>query len=420
MSIKVPKYFPIISDTSCRTKWAWSTIILNNGTTSSCCRASTSLIGENFDDFHNTEKKIKSRELMLKGLWPADGCETCESIEKAGGFSDRQFQNQIPDIYPVELDSNLNATRVSPSILEVFFSNACNLKCVYCSAKYSSSIQSENKKFGGAIIEKNNFEYQDNLYHDLVPKFWNWFSKNSNKLQRLQVLGGEPFVQEDLQKLIVYLSETAHPDLEFNIVTNLSLPYRVMHPQLQQLSTTISDGNLKRVDIQVSVDCWGESQEYIRKGFNCNIFESNMKSLIGLNSFRIGLLSTITSLSIPSMLELTKKFKEWNNLQTVFWYMHLVSPSNTSIFSPTIFDFDIFESHLLQIGESFPNDTWDDRITRDTFFGIVSNLEKNCKNDPIKQRKLLEYLQENDRRRNSNWRKTFPWLVNILEKNNVV
>ena len=166
MSIKVPKYFPIISDTSCRTKWAWSTIILNNGTTSSCCRASTSLIGENFDDFHNTEKKIKSRELMLKGLWPADGCETCESIEKAGGFSDRQFQNQIPGIYPVELDSNPNATRVSPSILEVFFSNACNLKCVYCSAKYSSSIQSENKKFGGAIIEKNNFEFKnDNDIH---------------------------------------------------------------------------------------------------------------------------------------------------------------------------------------------------------------------------------------------------------------
>ena len=175
------RYFPIITDTSCRSKWAWSTIYLNNGSTGSCHRASTSFITDDFDNFHNTSKKIQARELMLEGKWPADGCEYCRDIESAGGYSDRQFQNQVPNIYPPALDVDPTLTKVDPVILEVFFSNACNLKCVYCSAKFSSSIQTEDKKFEGAILSQNNFDYIDNRYSELNPKFWSWFEVNDER-----------------------------------------------------------------------------------------------------------------------------------------------------------------------------------------------------------------------------------------------
>ena len=409
------RYFPIITDTSCRSKWSWSTIYLNNGVTGSCHRSSTSVIADDFDNFHNTDKKIQARQFMLEGKWPGDGCEYCKDIESVGGYSDRQFQNQIPNVYPLELNNNPTLTKVNPVVLEVFFSNACNLKCIYCNARYSSSIQNEDKKFGGALLPQNNFEYDDNRYRELSPKFWNWFKQHSVNLQRLQILGGEPFIQQDLNDLIEYVNTMPHPALEFNLVTNLSLPYKVMHLHLTTLASSVLRGNLKRVDIQTSVDCWGAEQEYIRNGFDCTMFEQNMRELIKFGQFRIGLLSTITSLSIPTMSILVAKFKEWNQLQTIFWYMHLVLPIDDSIFSPTIFNFNKFESHLNQVAELLPNITWDDKTSRDTFLGIVNKLEKNCSEDLNKQHQLLMYLDENDRRRGTDWKKTFPWLLKELD-----
>ena len=127
------KYFPIKTETACRLKWAWSSLYLNTGTTGSCHRASVSTLTlEDFDNFHNTPAKLEARKLMLGGKWPGNGCEYCMDIENAGGQSDRQFQNNIPDLYPSILNHDTTAINVQPSVLEVFFSNVCNFKCVYC------------------------------------------------------------------------------------------------------------------------------------------------------------------------------------------------------------------------------------------------------------------------------------------------
>lgn len=405
------KYFPIDSETSCRLKWSWSTLYLNQGTTSSCHRASNSVIPEKFEDFHNTYVKIQDRSVMLQSLWPGNGCEYCRDIEHSGGISDRMFQNQIPDIYPKELDQDSTLTTVNPVVLEVFFSNTCNLSCVYCNAKLSSSIQSENKKFGGAILPELNFEYTDNRYRELVPKFWSWFETNSLSLQRLQILGGEPFLQTDVLKLIEYFEQHPHPDLEFNLVTNLILPTKVIEPILEKLRDLKQQNKLKRIDIQVSVDCWGQAQEYIRHGFTLDIFDRNMELLINMSAFRIGLLSTITSLSIPSMPELAQKYNQWCKKQKIFWYMHLVQPNNRSMFDPTMFDYSVFDSSLKSVYNLLPKETWDDKKTLESFDGIVSKLKKNCKTDFGRQQGLLQYLNTNDYRRNTRWKDIFSWLT---------
>ena len=405
------KYFPIDSETSCRSKWSWSTLYLNQGTTSSCHRASNSAIPEKFEDFHNTPVKVKDRSVMLQSLWPGNGCEYCRDIEHSGGISDRMFQNQIPDVYPKELDQDSALTTVNPVVLEVFFSNTCNLSCVYCNAKLSSSIQGENKKFGGAILPELNFEYNNNKYNELVPKFWLWFETNSLSLQRLQILGGEPFLQNDVLKLIEYFELHPHPDLEFNLVTNLILPTKVIQPILEKLRDLKQQNKLKRIDIQVSIDCWGHAQEYIRHGFVLDIFDRNMELLINMSAFRIGLLSTITSLSISSMPELAQKYNQWCVKQKIFWYMHLVMPNNTSVFDPTMFDYSVFDSSLESVYNLLPKETWDDKTTLESFNGIVSKLKKNCKNDISRQQGLLQYLDANDYRRKTKWKDIFSWLT---------
>lgn len=416
---ELKRYFPIQTATSCRLKWGWSSIWLNTGTTGSCCIASIGPIGDDFDNFHNTEKKIESRKLMLQGHWPKDGCETCERIEDSGGLSDRQFQNSIPDIYPHELDSDPEAVTVDPAVVEIYFSNTCNLKCVYCNASFSSAIQAEDIKFGSSLIPENNFLRSDNQYPDLVPKFWRWFETNGKKLQRLQVLGGEPFLQKDVKELNEHFKTHAYPDLEYNIVTNLSIDPLLIEKQIESLSACSAKRKIKRVDIQASIDCWGPGQEYVRSGLNIDLFDTNMKNMLAHKDIRVGLLSTVTSLSINTMHLLMDKWKEWNQIRTVFWYMHLVGPSD-SIFSPLIFRYELFEQQMKSLVNSLPDVTWDDKMTKDTLLGIMSCMEKECTNNIKKQQDLYAFLEANDKRRNSNWRETFPWLLKELENNNVV
>jgi hypothetical protein len=68
------KYFPIKTSTACQLKWTWSTVYdYYNGTTSSVVieyHSDVLSTVENFDNFHNTPKKLKDRELMLQGQWP--------------------------------------------------------------------------------------------------------------------------------------------------------------------------------------------------------------------------------------------------------------------------------------------------------------------------------------------------------------
>lgn len=417
MSVRL---FPIKTETSCRYKWSWSSLYLNRGTTASCHRSSQSTIPDQFEDFHNTPVKVQDRSIMLQNQWPGNGCEYCRDIELAGGTSDRQFQNLIPEVYPGELDSDPTLTSVSPAILEVFFSNTCNLACVYCNAMFSSTIQAENKKFGGAILPELDFEYKDNRAKELTPKFWSWFEQHGGSLQRLQVLGGEPFLLKEVAQLIEHFERYPNPNLEFNLVTNLSLPTSVLEPILEKLRLLKDNKKLKRIDIQVSVDCWGKSQEYIRYGFDMETFERNMFLLIEKNAFRIGLLSTFTSLSIPTFADLAVKYNQWCEKQKIFWYMNLVLPNNKSVFDPTVFDYSYYEPYINEVYSLLPTESWDDKETLKNFSGIVAKLKENCKQNEQGQLKLVQYLDANDSRRHSSWRDVFPTLLNIIESKHVV
>ena len=146
------KVFPIKSDTACLLKWAWSTVYLGQGTSSSCHRTDQAPIPpDNFASFHNLPNKVAARELMKSGSWPKGGCQYCEKIEAAGGMSDRQYQlhaGHEQDRTPEELLTDPEAVEVVPTILEVYFNNTCNMACLYCGSHFSTKWEEENKRFG--------------------------------------------------------------------------------------------------------------------------------------------------------------------------------------------------------------------------------------------------------------------------------
>jgi organic radical activating enzyme len=416
------KYFPIKTETACRLKWAWSSLYLNSGVTGSCHRASISnLTTENFFNFHNTERKLIDRQAMLDGKWPGHGCEYCRDTELAGGYSDRQYQIDIPGVYPKELDIDPTKIQVEPVLLDVFFNNICNLACIYCTSELSSRIEAEDKKFNKSTIELTDSNtHSGDQYKSLVPLFWKWLDKGYDKLQRIQILGGEPFVQNDFFQLIEYIEQHPNPKLELCINSNLIIKKDILVEFVLKIKEMIAKKKLKKIEIIASVDCWGVEQEYIRHGFKCKIFEENIKFLLSNKFIVVGIMSTINSLSINSMPLLAKKFMEWNAIKEIQWFNYLVLPIDQHILSPKFFDYSVFDQPLQQVVDLIEPLSERHTKTKDTITGIMQKLKYTSKKDIDKQQKLVYYLNEIDQRRNLDWKKTFPWLEQFVGTDHVV
>jgi uncharacterized coiled-coil protein SlyX len=227
-------------------------------------------------------------------------------------------------------------------------------------------------------------------------------------------LGGEPLIQQDFSRLVDFIEQHPNPKLEFNVVTNLIVKKQNLVNQIEKLKSLIDTNKIKRVDILCSVDSWGPEQEYVRTGFNCEQFDENFKYLAQFKWIRLGLLSTVNSLSIQSMPLLAEKFQDWSKINEIFWYMHFVLPFERHVLTPMAFDYFQWETALEKVNSSLVGDTFDINSTKQTLNGIITKL-KNSQPSSIMQKQLVDYLNKIDQRRNTNWQETFPWLTGALD-----
>ena len=411
------KYFPIKTATSCQLKWNWSTLVLYSGETGSCHRSGLGKITpDTFDTFHNTEKKQTDRKRMLDGEWPDDNsCYYCKDIEHAGGSSDRIQHLAIPNQSPVELEVDPTAVVIQPTVLEVYFNNQCNLSCLYCIPSLSSKINAEYKKHGrfeknGVILEPVQI---DSNYSAMLEKFWAWMNQYSTGLVRFTVAGGESFYQRELEICLEYFESSSHPNLEFCIITNLTLPPVKLEQYIQRFKKLIDQGKLKRIDITCSIDCLGAEQEYTRYGMNVDAWIANFETLLDQPWLTLHINQAISVLTIKTMPELIEKIKIWKSKRKIGHFFGVVEPG-PSYLVPSILGNKVFEQDFKLILDSMPRDTSDDLSALQYMQGIATHYSQ-AEPDPVELLKLKTFLDETDRRRKTSWPDTFPWLLKELQ-----
>lgn len=415
----VKQFFPINTATACQLKWTWSTVFLNDGTTASCHRVGRHAVAlDDFDNFHNTPEKIQQRNTMLAGQWPQpfpymsenEGCRYCQKIEAAGGQSDRMFHLQIPDLVPAELENDPNATIVTPRILEVFLSNTCNLSCTYCAPKNSSMIARENLKHGefrknglhipAVIIDRSrNRQY--------IAKFFQWLDAHSDQLRRLHLLGGEPLYQKEFFACLDFFEKKPNRNLELNIVTNLMMDPSKFSALVTRWKQMIRRRVFKRLDITVSIDCWGPEQAYARYGLDLDVLETNMQILLKERWIYLNINSTISPLTLRGFSDLVAKINQWkqqrklhHHFQTVFLPAH----HNPDIFGP-----DFWMADLQRAMDLMPARDWQEINAREYLQGITRQIASSDRR-PELILQLQTHLDELDRRRGTCWKSLFPYL----------
>lgn len=413
------RYFPIRTETACQLKWAWSTVRLYTGLVSSCHRVDqTQISAANFDDFHNTERNLRHRSLMLDGQWPSEGCEYCEQIERAGGSSDRLHHLQIPGYVPPELESDAQAIKVTPTILEVYFDNVCNQSCIYCWDGFSSQIQQENIRFGR--FEKNGVTIQNVAVKSaehaaITQKLWDWIITNGKSLRRINVLGGEPLYQDQFYTLLDLLQEHAMPDLELDIITNLNMAPDRLAAVIDRIDGLRQNGHIRRLDVTASIDGFGAQQEYIRYPMDLEKWRANFQSLVVRSWVVLNINQTLTSLILKTVPDLLRFVNEARQHREIGHYFSTpVRTATADIMHPGIFGPNYFRQEFGRILALMPEQTWQQQRSKEYMLGIQKDIDSR----PRQSEKILQlqtYLDEIDRRRNLSWRTLFPWLEKELQ-----
>ena len=422
------KIFPITSASACQLKWAWSTVFFNSGTTASCHRTQKySIDPNNFDQFHNLPAKILARQKMQSGIWPEGGCEYCKNTEDAGGVSDRQSNLSVGNaaLTPPELATDISATSVTPTILEVYFKNTCNMACVYCGPHFSSLWEDENRRFKSNFAPKG-LMFDDRAaqfnpdYDRMVADLWRYLEQDNRYrvLNRYNILGGEPFLMKELDDSIEFWRTHPNPDLIFSITTNLNIPTERFKRYIKQFEKLVLGNKIWKLQLTASLDCWGPEQEYVRYGLDLKQWEANFELILNKPWISPGINSAVSSLTIKSMPALLEKINYWNSNQTAVIKgrerVRIAEPIlhsfNTSGRQEDPYNFgNYFDADMLRILALMPNTTEDQQRQRLAMSGIAKRLSSTEPNmSTITE--LKTYLDQLDQRRQTNWQTHFPWL----------
>jgi len=439
----------------CLAKWTQVTIHLQTGHTHSCHHPKTHKISlselkRDPSALHNTQYKKLRRKEMLEGKRPKE-CDYCWNIEdNSDRFSDRIFKSaeSWSEPYFDEIKNSYWRDNYNPKYVEVSFSNACNQKCSYCAPAFSSSWMEEIQKHGAypTTDKFNSLDYnkqEDKMpiphrdYNPYVEAFWKWWPDLYHDLHTFRITGGEPLLSKDTFKVLDYIIEEKNPNKKLNLAinSNLSVPDNLIDKFIEKVRRIEDEDRVNEFIIFTSCDTWGEQAEYMRYGMEFDRFWNNVHKILSKCS-RVNLtfMSTYNALSVPlywklidGIYDLKKEYgstdRYWNS--AVFLdSSYLRYPTHQTVqvlpieWSDTIFkqiqqmDFlgvPLFDSKY--IGYS---DIEIQKIRR--IYDWMESTDQNSSEIKEQRYNFGKYFQEHDKRRGTDFCKTFPELADFYEE----
>jgi organic radical activating enzyme len=412
------RVFPIRNDTACVYKWGWNTFRLYNGTSSSCHRVNSVAVPlDNFDNFHNTPEVLNDRKKMLAGEWPGRGCEYCQNIEKQGGVSDRVYHNNIPGLTPVDFDPTSDQ-KVTPRIVELYLSNVCDLACVYCLPIFSSRNNEELKKYGPypvGIMAVKQTPDRDQYFSSWL----NWLDNNYQHIDRISILGGEPFLQKEMWSILDFVKNKKNQNLTISVNTNLNSKPELVKKFVETCKDLIVTGRIKKIQIDASLDCWGPQAEFVRNGLDLSRWQQNFEYLIQHKWLSISVHQVITSLSIGTALDLQNRIAEYkkHNPKITQAY-HVVDSGYDEIYHPDMFGSTFFKDKLDKLLQTYPVTTEWDIEARKRLEGVCLLVNAGVP-DRSRLTKLRTTLDMIDQRRGTDWKMLFPHINQYFIENKI-
>ena len=373
----------------------------------------------------------KHREVRLHNVKNPNGwsphCDCCENRERITNF-DRSHKNTSRRVYLMDIENNDAVSEYSymdkiddqgnidfmPSSLDIRFGNLCNQKCIMCNPTFSNLWYDEwsdifkKTEFGQGkpiSIKKdpntNKWIEPNELRWFEDPRWWPKFETMMPYLKHIYITGGEPMVTPAHDIMLDKLIESGYAKniwLEYD--TNCS----AVNDKIAQRWH-----HFKQIDIRGSMDAIKDQYEIIRFPGNWDKFQKNVKKLkqyeIESNGkIRIKALTTCFQISTAySIIE----SEEWcKSIDVDFHVRFLEGPEFHSVASlPSI-----AKLKLIEYYRQYPDSTKAKIIIQH----LKNKIGKEF-HQPICVENFVDFMNYLDKSRNTNWRKTFPEVSDLID-----
>lgn len=240
-------------------------------------------------------------------------CARCWDLEDNGVASHRQRWNtNYPDLQP---DPGPRPLR-SLKMLHLDLDNYCNLRCIMCHPKVSSSIESE-------------YRANEQAYHEFIepyrPVSGPWHGTDQfeqllgeiDQVDHLILTGGEPLINPTVLRL---LNKINLDQCHLIVTTNAAL----VRPQVYDLLSRAGSST-----VTVSLEGVGAHNDYLRYGSDWATVERNIEWLAQLPNWRwvpININHTLQASSawaLPPLLDWCIDKKHVFNINTLTWPHYL-------------------------------------------------------------------------------------------------
>lgn len=238
----------------CSAPWAGITV-REDGLVRTCCVGQKVIANLNEQPVETIEQSpvLRSiRDQMISGQADPENCRICiDQEQQAGAASLRSYYRK----YYSEID----ADRITPSVIDIRWNNTCNLGCVYCNPRFSSTWADRMEVKNLRPVK----DYQDDLLE--------WILQRVEHVREIQLVGGEPLLMKQNYRLLANLPQNC----KISIITNLSY----------DLESLPCFGNLLdrppgHVIWNISAENIGNKFEYVRTGASWKQFQINLESLV--------------------------------------------------------------------------------------------------------------------------------------------
>ncbi len=418
----------------CLAKWTQVTIHLGSGINHSCHHVRAHAIplkdlADNPNVLHNTGFKKNTRKQMLNNERP-DECDYCWRIEdNTDKLSDRVLKSADSWSWPEYdiISKSSGDEDVYPKYVEVSFSNVCNFKCGYCGPAFSSKWAEEINQHGPYTFDKTNWkynlidEYQQQIptreHNPYIEAFWKWFPEAVEHMHTFRITGGEPLLSKHTDKVLQHLLENPQPELEFSINTNACPPNNLWKEFTKKIKVLEEKNCIKRFVLFVSAEAKGKQQEYNRHGMNWQLFVDNVEYFLENTNGRLSFMSAFNILSVPTFLPFLKYVSSLKGR-----FDNDVNIDIPYVRNPHFLDCMIATEELVQTYLhpclKFMQEKNFEAFEIQKFERILEDLDGRFKNpDKFKQisnegrRMFYDWIREHDKRRGTNFEKTFPELI---------
>ena len=164
---------------------------------------------------------------------------------------------------------------------------------------------------------------------------------------------------------------------------------------------------IKRFDLVCSIDCWGTEQEYVRHGLNLDLWEKNFNYILKEKWIYLCTNSIVTPLTIKTMPELFYKINDWKTTHKIHQQIGYIQ--GPDYWKPEIFGGEFFSEDMDKILNSMTENTEEENTIKKYMYGIAKVVKNSVRYDRNIENFMI-FLKEKDRRRNTDYKKVFPWL----------